>query len=40
MDSGASEQNVEAFTKAKGFEKCGLPPGFGARIAAECLLIE
>jgi C_GCAxxG_C_C family probable redox protein len=34
MDPGASEQNMEAFAKAKGFEKCGLPPGIGARLAA------
>ena len=38
MDPGASEQNMEAFAKAKGFEKCGLPPGIGARIAAEFII--
>jgi C_GCAxxG_C_C family probable redox protein len=34
MDPGASQENMEAFGKAKGFEKCGLAPGIGARIAA------
>jgi len=34
MDPGASEAHMEAFAKAKGFEKCGLAPGIGARLAA------
>ncbi len=34
MDPGASEENMTAFTLAKGFEKCGLVPGIGARTAA------
>jgi len=34
MDPGASEENMKAFAEAKGFEKCGLCPGIGARIAA------
>lgn len=38
MDPGASEENMEAFSKAKGFEKCGLAPGIGARIAAGIIL--
>lgn len=38
MDPGASEANMEAFSKAKGFEKCGLAPGIGARIAAGIIL--
>jgi C_GCAxxG_C_C family probable redox protein len=38
MDPGASEENMEAFAKAKGFEKCGLPPGIGARLAAELII--
>jgi C_GCAxxG_C_C family probable redox protein len=38
MDPGASEQNMEAFAKAKGFEKCGLLPGIGARLAAEIII--
>jgi hypothetical protein len=38
MDPGASEKNMEAFAKAQGFEKCGLPPGIGARLAAEFII--
>jgi C_GCAxxG_C_C family probable redox protein len=38
MDPGASEENMEAFAKAKGFEKCGLAPGIGARLAAGFIL--
>lgn len=38
MDPGAGEENMEAFSKAKGFEKCGLAPGIGARIAAGIIL--
>ena len=38
MDPAASPENMEAFAKAKGFEKCGLLPGIGARIAAEIIL--
>jgi len=34
MDPGASPEKMEAFAKAKGFEKCGLAPGIGARLAA------
>jgi len=34
MEPGASEENMTAFAAAKGFEKCGLPPGIGARLAA------
>ena len=34
MDPGASEENMEAFARARGFEKCGLAPGIGARLAA------
>ncbi len=34
MDPGASEENMTAFALAKGFEKCGLVPGIGARTAA------
>ena len=35
MDPGASQEHMEAFAKAKGFEKCGLPPGIGARLASD-----
>jgi hypothetical protein len=38
MDPGASKDNMKAFAEAKGFEKCGLAPGFGARLAAEFIL--
>ncbi len=38
MDPAASPQNMEAFAQAKGFEKCGLLPGIGARLAAEIIL--
>jgi C_GCAxxG_C_C family probable redox protein len=38
MDPAASEENMEAFAKAQGFEKCGLFPGIGARIAAEIII--
>ena len=34
MDPGASKENMEAFAKAKGFEKCSLIPGIGSRLAA------
>lgn len=38
MDPAASLANMEAFAKAKGFEKCGLLPGIGARLAAEIII--
>jgi C_GCAxxG_C_C family probable redox protein len=38
MDPGASEDHMAAFAQAKGFEKCGLPPGIGARLAAEVII--
>jgi C_GCAxxG_C_C family probable redox protein len=38
MDPAASPENMEAFAKAKGFEKCGLLPGIGARLAAEIII--
>lgn len=38
MDPAASPQNMAAFAEAKGFEKCGLLPGIGARLAAEIIL--
>jgi C_GCAxxG_C_C family probable redox protein len=38
MDPAASEENMEAFAKARGFEKCGLLPGIGARLAAEIII--
>jgi C_GCAxxG_C_C family probable redox protein len=38
MDPRASQENFVAFQKAHGFEKCALPPGVGARLAAEVIL--
>lgn len=34
LNPGRSEAEMETFTKEKGFEKCGLVPGTGARLAA------
>lgn len=38
MDPAASPANMEAFAQAQGFEKCGLLPGIGARLAAEIII--
>jgi C_GCAxxG_C_C family probable redox protein len=38
MDPGASEEHMAAFAQAKGFEKCGLATGIGARLAAEFII--
>ena len=38
MDPAASPENMEAFAREKGFEKCGIFPGTGARIAAEIII--
>jgi C_GCAxxG_C_C family probable redox protein len=38
MDPAASPESMEAFAQAKGFEKCGLLPGIGARLAAEIII--
>ncbi len=38
MEPAASPQNMEVFAQAQGFEKCGLLPGIGARIAAELII--
>ncbi len=34
INPGASQESMETFAQSKGFEKCGLPPGIGARLAA------
>ena len=34
----ASPENLAAFQKAQGYEKCALLPGAGARLAAEVML--
>ena len=38
MDPAASPEHMEAFAQEKGFEKCGIFPGVGARIAAEIII--
>jgi C_GCAxxG_C_C family probable redox protein len=38
MDPAASPEHMEAFAQAKGFEKCGLLPGIGARLAARLII--
>ncbi len=38
MDPAASPENMKAFEAAKGFEKCGLLPGIGARLASEMII--
>jgi C_GCAxxG_C_C family probable redox protein len=38
LNPGESEQAMIAFTGEKGFEKCGLPPGIGVRLAAEFMI--
>jgi C_GCAxxG_C_C family probable redox protein len=38
MDPRGSKENFEAFQEARGYEKCALPAGIGAKIAAEIIL--
>jgi C_GCAxxG_C_C family probable redox protein len=38
MDPRASQENFAAFKKARGYEKCALPPGVGARLTAGVIL--
>ena len=38
LNPGESEAAMSTFTNEKGFEKCGLPPGIGARLAAEFII--
>ena len=38
MDPRASAENFQAFIEAKGYHKCALPPGVGARLAAGIIL--
>ena len=38
LNPGDSEEAMIEFTKEKGFEKCGLPPGTGVRLAAEFII--
>jgi len=38
MDPAAGPEHMAAFAEAQGFEKCGLMPGIGARLAAEIII--
>ena len=38
MDPRGSKENMEAFIQAKGYEKCTIPAGIGARLAAEVII--
>ena len=38
MDPRASRENFAEFLEAHGFEKCAMPPGVGARLAAELIM--
>ena len=38
MDPRGSQEKFEAFKQAKGYERCALPPGIGARIAAQIII--
>jgi len=38
LNPGESEEAMMTFASQKGFEKCGLPPGIGARLAAEFII--
>jgi C_GCAxxG_C_C family probable redox protein len=38
INPGESEESMTTFANEKGFEKCGLPPGIGARLAAEFII--
>jgi C_GCAxxG_C_C family probable redox protein len=38
LNPGESEEAMMTFSTEKGFEKCGLPPGTGVRLAAEFII--
>lgn len=38
LNPGESEEAMAAFAAEQGFEKCALPPGVGARLAAEFII--
>ena len=38
MDTRASPENFKAFVREKGYAKCALPAGIGARLAAEIII--
>jgi hypothetical protein len=38
LNPGESEAAMTEFSDEKGFEKCGLPPGIGVRLAADLMI--
>jgi C_GCAxxG_C_C family probable redox protein len=38
LNPGESEETMATFITEKGFERCGLPPGVGVRLAAEFMI--
>lgn len=38
LNPGESDETMATFITEKGFEKCGLPPGVGVRLAAEFMI--
>jgi len=38
LNPGESDASMATFTAEKGFERCGLPPGIGVRLAAEFMI--
>ncbi len=38
LNPGESDEAMATFAQEKGFEKCGLPPGIGVRLAAELII--
>ncbi len=38
LNPGESDEAMATFAQDKGFEKCGLPPGIGVRLAAEIII--
>lgn len=38
LNPGESDEAMATFAQEKGFEKCGLPPGTGVRLAAEIII--
>jgi C_GCAxxG_C_C family probable redox protein len=38
INPGESDEAMATFAQEKGFEKCGLPPGTGVRLAAEIII--
>ena len=38
LNPGESDESMATFVMEKGFERCGLPPGIGVRLAAEFMI--